>query len=351
MAELVVQGTHDSQYLRLPLEDRRMLVLGRGERADLPVPWDLLISRRHAQLRCRGETLQVQKLDSGRNAIYYRGRECPEFEMRLGEEFKIGKSTFRFEPQSATADPAWPPPNAGLETLSLTQGTFQTPSRWLEVLSRLPETIASSTTDEDFARCVVSMVLETLPRVDTVAVLHLMGVQSGTPSHLRMLCWDGRESAMSNFQISRTIVRECLQRQEGMIHLWNSADPPMARKQENLYTNSGMFDWTFCVPIAQEATWGWCLYMSGYLDCVSMPVLRGQEELREELRFVELLAQFIGALRDLRLLENRKEGLKQFFSPAIRDHLANVGGDSVLRPRGQRHFRAVLPVSWNRRCP
>lgn len=332
MAELVVKGIHDSQQLRLPLNERSAMVLGRGERADLAVPWDLLISRRHAQIRWTGEKLQVRKLDTGRNDILYRGRACPEFEMDLGEEFQIGKTTFRFESLQTVAEPAWPLHQPGLEMLS--DGGFQTPARWLEVLSRLPRTIANSSTDEDFARCVVSIVLETLPRVDTVAVLHLMGMETGAPTHLRSLCWDSRKPESSNFQISRTIVKECLQRQQSLIHLWNAADSNPGTGTGILYTQSDIFDWTFCVPmITQEASWGWCLYMSGFLDCEALPVLQGREQLHEELRFVELLAQFIGALRDLRLLENRKEGRKQFFPPAIRDHLSSAGGDSMLRPR------------------
>jgi adenylate cyclase len=328
MAELVVKGIHDSQQLRLPLTERSVMVLGRGERADLAVPWDLLISRRHAQVRWYGEKLQVRKLDTGRNDILYRGRSCDDFELDLGEEFQIGKTTFRFEAPQAIPEPAWPLGNSGVDVLS--DGGFQTPSRWLEVLSRLPRTIANSTTDEDFARCVVSIVLETLPRVDTAAVLHLMGMESGAPTHLRSLCWDSRKPESSNFQISRTLVKECLQRQQSLIHLWN-ADNSNA---EPIYTQSDIFDWTFCVPmITQEASWGWCLYMSGFLDCGALPILEGREQLHEELRFVELLAQFIGALRDLRLLESRKEGRKQFFPPAIRDHLSGMGGDSILRPR------------------
>ena len=329
MAELVVNGTHESQHLRLPLEERTVMILGRGERADLAVPWDLLISRRHAQLRWYGEKLQVRKLDTGRNAIFYQSRECSDFEMSLGEEFQIGRTTFRFEQVPLTVEAPWPPEDAGLELLSGRQ--FQNPGRWLEVLSQLPKTMANSSSDEEFAQCVVSMILETLPRVDTAAVLHLMGMETGTPSHLRMLCWDGRKTEISNFQISRTIVKESLQRQQGLIHLWNSDSSQ--RKAEFVATNPGLFDWTFCVPITQSASWGWCLYMSGFLDCENMPVLKGREELHEELRFVELLAQFIGALRELRLLENRKEGLKQFFPPAIRDSVVNAGGDSVLRPR------------------
>lgn len=332
MAELVVKGIHDSQQIRLPLAERSVMVLGRGERADLAVPWDLLISRRHAQVRWFGEKLQVRKLDTGRNDIIYRGRSCDEFEMGLGEEFQIGKTSFRFESPQAVPEPAWPLNQPGLEMLS--DGGFQTPARWLEVLSRLPRTIASTTTDEDFARCVVGIVLETLPRVDTIAVLHLMGMETGAPTHLRSLCWDSRKPESSNFQISRTLVKESLQRPQSLIHLWNADNSNSGTPTGILYTQSDIFDWTFCVPlITQEASWGWCLYMSGFLDCEHLPILEGREQLHEELRFVELLAQFIGALRDLRLLESRKEGRRQFFPPAIRDHLSGVGGDSMLRPR------------------
>lgn len=330
MADLVIRGNQESQQRRTRLDENRVMVLGRSERADVAVPWDLLISRRHAEIQWVGEKLHVRKLETGRNAISFRNSEYQEFEMSPGEEFQIGQTWFRFESSPETADRAGPE-DSGLEMLS--GGEFQNAGRWLEVLSRLPDSISRSGSDEEFAQGIVKMMLETLPRVNAAAVLDLMGLIDGVPSQVRRLCWDVREPGITHFQISRSLVAKCFQRQESLIHIWGSDESPSSDGSGVQFTNTGQFDWTFCVPIAQSGNVGWCLYLSGFLDCENMPVVQGRKELHEELRFVELLAQFIGALRELRLLENRKEGWKQFFSPAIRENVLNAGGETVLRPR------------------
>ncbi len=291
MPELVVSGPLESQQLRFPLEKGRDLVLGRGEQAELPVPWDLLISRRHAEVCWNGETLRVRQLESGRNGVFYRGRECRQFELAVGEEFLIGKTTFRFAaPVAEDPDASWPGDQSGPELL--TGVPFQNASRWLEVLSQLPATIAKSASDDQFAQCVVSMLLETLPRVETAAVIHVRGMESGNPSEVETLCWDSRLAEQSRFQISRKMVRESLKHRESLVHIWDAEEN---REDPGHFTDSGRFDWSFCVPITQETSWGWCLYMSGNLDCENMPILQGRDELREELRFAELLRNLSGA--------------------------------------------------------
>ncbi len=331
MPELVVSGPLESQQLRLALEKDRKLLLGRGDYADVTVPWDLLISRRHAEVCWEGEKLLVRQMDTGRNAIVYRGRECKQFELGIGEEFLIGKTRFRLSaPLPDAPEPPWPDDDSGMELL--THVSFQNPGRWLEVLSQLPETIAKSASDEQFAQSVVSMLLETLPRVDTAAVIQVPGLVSGTPSQLEILCWDSRQADQSRFQPSRKFVMESLRRQEGLVHIWDSEASPDDQSSGH-FTNSGRFDWSFCVPITQEASWGWCLYMSGNLNCENMPIVQGRDELHEELKFAELLAEFVGALRELRLLERRQAGLNQFFSPAVRTILSNEKVESALRAR------------------
>jgi serine/threonine protein kinase len=59
------------------------------------VPWDLRISREHADLVLEGQVLRVRRLATARNSIYFRGEPVDEFLLEPGEDFRIGQTVFR----------------------------------------------------------------------------------------------------------------------------------------------------------------------------------------------------------------------------------------------------------------
>ncbi|HEY2249722.1 MAG TPA: adenylate/guanylate cyclase domain-containing protein, partial [Planctomycetaceae bacterium] len=58
-----------------------------------------------------------------------------------------------------------------------------------------------------------------------------------------------------------------------------------------------------------------------------------EEDLKGDVRFVELLAQFVGAARQIRRLEQQQAGLSQFFSPTVMETLTGDKAHTLLEPR------------------
>ena len=56
-------------------------------------------------------------------------------------------------------------------------------------------------------------------------------------------------------------------------------------------------------------------------------------DFRDDLKFTELAATTLGALRDVRMLERQRAGLSQFFSPVVLEALQGVDPEVVLAPR------------------
>jgi hypothetical protein len=91
--------------------------------------------------------------------------------------------------------------------------------------------------------------------------------------------------------------------------------------------SSGM-DWAICTPISTKGPDCWCLYVSGSTDFIATP-----DTLSADLRFTALMAEFIGAIRQVRQLEKVHAGMSQFFSPAVVETMSGEFGSSLLAPK------------------
>lgn len=332
MAELVILGPEATHRKRRPLPERQRLRLGRAPQSDVCVPWDPLVSREHAEVEYRDGQLHVWRLERARNPIYHGDRDAQEFAIGDGGEFRIGHTQFRLMGDT----PANEPPESVEEHVfplgALPSFAFRKADHWLEVLSGLPELIEQSRTDEEFAQRLVQILLSAVPQAEAAAVVvhEQAAVPSvgGEPGAPRILQWDTRGD-VGSFRPSRRLVLGAVGRGESILHVWNAED------SQQKYTYSGHFDWAFCVPMTEPACRGWCLYVSGSFgdESAHQTIIPSGESLQEELRFAELLAQFIGSIRQMRMLEHQQAGLGQFFSPAVRTALTGAAGVSTLAPR------------------
>ncbi len=98
----------------------------------------------------------------------------------------------------------------------------------------------------------------------------------------------------------------------------------------------------FASPVPGHACPGWALYAAGHLtrEQGAEPRLSGgpddrvdSGDLREDLRFTELVASTISALRQVQLLERQQTTLGQFFAPAVLQAITHQQADIVLAPR------------------
>ncbi len=318
MAELIVSGPEPMQRWSRPIPVGEKIRLGRAPRNGWAVPWDSHISREHVELELVGDRLRVKRLGAARNPIFFRDVDDPDFELMSGEQFRIGQTVF----QLLLPDLADHEPTVVEERLfhpdELRSFAFRDADKRLEVLAKLPKAISQTTNDEDLANCVVRLLLEAIKSAEAAAVVSFAEL---TPeARPRMMRWDCRRDSIGRFMPSRRLMLKAIQTGQGLMYIWrdqNKSDPE--------YTVCGSLDWAFCMPLLGEGCHGWCLYVSGQ---------RSESEANQEanLRFTELMAEFISSIRQIRVLSRQQAGMAQFFSPAVIEAIRDEKAEQMLQP-------------------
>ena len=330
MAELIALGKGNQQRLWQSIPEDETIVLGRAPRNGWSVPWDRLISREHAHLRLSGDQLEVSELETARNPIVYLDQPSKQFVLGSSEEFRIGETTFRFEIS--------PPDEPGAQTVVehtfgttvLKSGRFENASECLNALCQMPELIAQTRTDVDFATQMADLLLDSLRGSLAAAVLQFEpSADSNDPAEEpKLLRWNTRGNAVQRFRPSRRLMNRAFERQQSVIHLWTEQEA-----ENPQFTMTSDLDWAFCTPIPTASNERWCLYVSGRRAFSGMQEVQSPEDLMAELRLAELIAKFIGAVRQVRSLEQQQTEMRQFFSPAVVETLASEKAFEALQPR------------------
>jgi adenylate cyclase len=355
MPDLIAQGVEPQHRWRRPLPPGEAVVLGRSA-GMWTIPWDPHVSRRHVRLLWTGQGLDVSQLPEARNPVFFRGAEQTQFTLQPGEHFVIGQTTFILADQrvSITADAPQPVQQRSYSPQYLKQVRFRNPDHRIEVLSRLPEVISGAADDLELFVRLVNMVLTGVPRADAVAVvaadkgsISQLDPQQGTTSlpaanagrtppprppasPVRVLHWDQRLLLGDDFQPSQGLILESLAQRQSVLHVWRGADAVGPQR----FTESDAFDWAFCTPVPGNACAGWGLYVAGRFNIESPNVSDSDpSDLREDVKFTELVAATLSSLRQMRLLQRRHASLSQFFSPVVLETLSGEDPEVVLAPR------------------
>ncbi|MFN7877073.1 MAG: hypothetical protein ACK5PB_17275, partial [Pirellula sp.] len=363
MPDLIAQGPAITDRWRrsLPNADAgttASLILGRTS-PGWSVPWDDRISRNHAQLTWNGNKLIVHRVIESRNPIFFKGLRRDEFELTIGEHFVIGQTTFSLVDNRIRMVSAGDAPPAMTELTfapaQLRQYRYRDADRRIEALSRLPDIISGSQSDDELCVRVVSMLMQGIPRAALVAVvsdpaMQLDSDKSGASaqsnsrndlsksipdSEIRVLHWDSRSNLSEPFAPSARLIQQALRSQQSVLNIWN-------RNQylaKNSFTQSENVDWAFCTPILGEACPGWAIYVAGDFSGIEgvapqkNSTLEIEHGLQDELKFAELTATTISSLRQTRLLSRRQDSLRPFFAPVVQRALSTADPDQVLAPR------------------
>ncbi len=142
MYEFLAIGPGIKQTWRRRLPSREVVRLGRAPKNGWAVPWDMRISREHADLVLEEDRLRVRRLAAARNAIYLRGEAQEEFTVGPGEDFRIGQTVFRLDevPSEKYGVPRQPPPPTADPAASWTEFAGRSDRERLQaVLARLQE--------------------------------------------------------------------------------------------------------------------------------------------------------------------------------------------------------------------
>jgi adenylate cyclase len=345
MPDLIAQGIEAQQRWRRTLPEGQEIILGRlgGVWA---APWDHHVSRRHVRLLCSGNRLEVVRLSDAQNPLFLNGKEVERCTLMPGEHFVVGQTTFTLADQqvNVATDPPAVVQQQSFSSQYLKQVPFRNPDHRIEVLSRLPDVIAGATGDKELFVRLVSMLLAGVPRADAAAIIAFdadteeacnfvneMPAPASGRRPARVLHWDQRLVITTDFRPSQGLILESLRQAQSVLQIWRGAE--MA--SDAAFTASDAFDWAFCVPMLGKATAGWGLYVAGRFNVERSGLTPSSDptDLREDVKFTELVAAMLGSLRQMRLLEHRQATLSQFFSPVVLDTLAVEDPEIVLAPR------------------
>jgi adenylate cyclase len=340
---LTISGGDPPQHRHVDLEEGSVMRIGRGA-AD-GISWDPHISRQHADLCWDGEHLRATCLVAARNPILYKGESAREVMLTPGEAFIIGETSFQFsvapeqEPPGMETVQLPVPTNRGVllgeHTYSeqkLRQFAFRDKEQQLELLSRLPGMISESQSDTELGQMLGGLLMAAIPQAVAVAVAHydmtaLPEDETSIDDFPKPLTKRvrTRDEFAGRFQPSRRIILKTLREQTSVLHIW----PP--DMQEATFTNTDGLGWAVCVPIRGESCQGWCMYVSG-MGARDGGLTLSEADLASDLRFTELVAQFIGSVRQVRVLQEQKTRLSSFFSPKVIDSLTALDGSGALSP-------------------
>jgi len=361
MADLIAQGPEREQRWRRALPVDELVVIGRGG-AGWSVPWDEHISRRHVRVRWSGGRLAVDQLEGSTNPVFFRGQESRSFSLKAGEHFVIGRTTFSLADERALVTELATPPAAEqmFRRDALREWSYRDADQRIVVLGQLPDIIASARNDQDLFARLVNVLLAGVPRATTAAIVAVESDAADTsraaappPKQAtragdsggglrrsaliatagrrtaRVLHWDRQLLAGQDFLPSMRLILEAIDTQQSVVHVWHktAASPAVDVTQQR----EGQ--WAFVTPLAGKECAGWALYVAGTTEESGTDAVTSGAELKDDVKFAELVATTLANVRQLQSLERNQASLRAFFSPVVLDALADDVPERVLAPR------------------
>ncbi len=329
---LLAEGRESRQRWHKPLREGGKYVLGRDSEADLFVPWERFLSRKHMTISVQRDGVKFQVLEGEKNPVFQNGDVVTEGFLKPGESIVVGETRFQvLETETATDEQIVTP----LESVTFLPGQlrdvrFEDADRRLEALLRLPSVIAGARDSAHLFAPLTSLVLEGIRYAEAVAVISLEADNAVKIAH-----WDRRNESDGRIRPSTRLVHEALVSQKRpVLHVW---DP--AVQAESRFTATAELDWAFCIPMEHAGTSRWGLYVAGRFDEMYLPSESGVvAALSADIKFSELITEVLGSVERLKRLEGEVSVLRQFLSPSILTALKKTGdphglNSGILEPR------------------
>ena len=251
MPDLIAQGRQPEHRWRRRLESGAQHVVGR-QALGWSTPWDDRISRQHVEVAYRDGKLLVTRLESARNPVFFQGHRADHFALRPGEHFVIGETTFSLADERVDVSLDLPRPNHQ-QTFTiddLHRQPFRQPDKRIDALSRLPEIISASASDQELFVQLVNLLLSGVEHATAAAVVAVRGqksevggqrsegggegdsndpeskIQIPKSEAVAVLHWDRRGLSDRSFQPSERLIRQAIASGESVAHVWSGADQP-----------------------------------------------------------------------------------------------------------------------------
>ena len=302
-----------------------------------------MISRAHVRLVPQpDQRVEIVALSAARNPVYHQGRHAVRFMLVPGDHFVIGKTTFTLAAAAGRA-PAdrFGAGDGGLDVtenvydhVALRRRHFRDVNARIDVLTRLPDLIASSESDQELLVRVTSVLLQSTPSAEAVSILEASGLENDPDAKIEVLHYDNRSATLGNSPISRRLVQRSIEKRESILNVWSNSDAPLTTSS---FTAKEDVDWAFCVPLRTEACRGWVLYITGQDPDPQFPgstkPTEVSDQLQDDVKFAEIVGTTMASLRQSRQLQRRQAAMRNFFAPIVMQALTSGDTQKVLEPR------------------
>ncbi|MEZ6096843.1 MAG: adenylate/guanylate cyclase domain-containing protein [Pirellulaceae bacterium] len=321
MFDLIAQGPQ-SQRWRKRFRDNTWHMLGR-QVGLFGAEWDQQISRQHARIRMVRGGVEVERLPSTANPIFFEGSEAGHFKVRPGQHFVIGQTRFTLVEGDAVATLDAPSPihQRTFSDQFLRQLDYRDANQRLNVLNRLPEIIAGAADEEQLYDRLASVLLEGVPMANVVAI-----VEIDKDSEIDIRHWDCREEFSKAFSPSASLIRQAIANRETVLHVWSEG--ANRRPQFTLEQDA---DWAFVCPLNSSVKKAQAIYVSGEMGRAGETITT--EILHDDLKFTQLVGKTYANVVEMDALQRRQAALRSFFSPVVLDAFAGRDAAEVLEPR------------------
>jgi len=201
-------------------------------------------------------------------------------------------------------------------------------------LTRLPDLIASSESDQELLVRVTSVLLQSTPSAEAVSILSAIDLGEDPDASIQVLHYDNRNATLGGCPVSRRLVRRSIEKRESVLNVWATMG---STHTTAAFTARENVDWAFCVPLRTDACRGWVIYVTGQIPDAgpgSLGDAEGiSEQLQDDVKFAELVGTTVASLRQSRQLQRRQAAMQHFFSPIVMRALASGDTEQVLQPR------------------
>ena len=324
MPDLIAQGALPEQRWRRKVPLGQAVPVGRVA-GRWSVPWDDRVSRTHVRLSFEDGQLSVSRIPESLNPVFYQGTARDQFELRCGEHFVIGSTTFSLVEQNLGATLDAPPPVTE-ETISyehLQKIRFGDADRRIDALSSLPEIFSAAVNEDEQSAKLVEVLLASIPQANFVAI----AATSTTSDEITTMPWESRDLQRDANLPSERLIRESLASGSSVVHIWRRD----ASDSGSSFTQHDGADWAFCVPFTCEGSGTRCVYVAGNFPTAGPKPT--SKLLTEDVKFVDLAARTLGHLQGLRRFERETASLRQFISPVVLETLVDQDPEFALAPR------------------
>ncbi len=325
MPKLVARGP-GAEEKRCRIRPERPVRLGRRPDSDdtafdpFEVSWEAKLSRNQADLKWARGRLEVARAADSKNPIYFKGEEKTSFSLVLGEHFVVGETTFTLSEDcvSVASDDPTPLEIVGYTMAEMRDTRYRDPDQRIEVLATLPDVLRNAASDEELFSRLVFLLFAAIPDAGAAAIVRVLG----TDHRVEVFYWDSKSATTAEFKPSKRLIVDAVEhRRQSVRSLWGGVSEDVPE-----YTIAESLDWAFCTPVPGEACAGWGLYVAGKSG-------DRQVDLRPDVKFTELVADLLGAMRDFRSLQRQQATLGRFFSPVTLPMLSSAEGEKALEPR------------------